>query len=317
MTTTWLRRAVLTAVCASAALLAACGSSTIESQLTPTRFISFGDAFADLGQTGSRYTVNDGSVNNWTQQMAADFGVPMAAVVSGGFAYAQGNARITAKPDAAGSSATPTVQQQIDTFLAGNTIGASDVVVLAGGTADIIAEMAAVLAGTQTSAQMMANVQQAGRDLGAQIRRLTLVGGQHVVVAGVYNLSVTPWATRIGQGALLSDASSAFNQALLVSIVDLGNRVLYVDAAYYYNLVAASPTIYAINDATSVVCTSVDPGNGIGTGVNQVNSALCTPSTIAPGADYSKFMFADGVYMTPQAQRVFGDYAYNRVRARW
>ena len=66
MATNWMRRTVMVAACASAALLAACGSSTTESAITPQRFIAFGDAMSDVGQNGSRYTVNDGSVNNWT-----------------------------------------------------------------------------------------------------------------------------------------------------------------------------------------------------------------------------------------------------------
>jgi outer membrane lipase/esterase len=33
--------------------------------------------------------------------------------------------------------------------------------------------------------------------------------------------------------------------------------------------------------------------------------------------DYSTYVFADRVYPTPVAQRLFGDYAYARLRARW
>ena len=72
MTGLWLRRAVLLAASASSVLLAACGSSTIESALTPSRFIGFGDGFSDVGQTagGTRHTVNDGSVSLWAEQIA-------------------------------------------------------------------------------------------------------------------------------------------------------------------------------------------------------------------------------------------------------
>ena len=74
MAANWMRRTVMVAACASAALLAACGSSTTESAITPQRFIAFGDAMSDVGQNGSRYTVNDGSVNNWTLQVVANYG---------------------------------------------------------------------------------------------------------------------------------------------------------------------------------------------------------------------------------------------------
>ncbi len=133
---------------------------------------------ADLGQVGGRrYTVNDNSVNVWTQDMASRFGVPLAAAAAGGTSFATGNARVIAKPDAAGSAATPTVAEQIDGFLAAGSIGVNDLMVVSAGTADIVAEMAKVTAGAQTGEQMIANVGQAGRDLAAQVRRLVQAGG--------------------------------------------------------------------------------------------------------------------------------------------
>ena len=159
MATNWMRRTVMVAACASAALLAACGSSTTDSELTPDRFIAFGDAFTDVGQKGSRYTVNDGSVSNWTQQLASRYGKTITPVASGGLSYAAGNARITAKPDVAGDATTLTVTEQIDRFLAGGAFGANDVVFINAGASDLIAGMAAVRAGTTTPADMVA-----GRD---------------------------------------------------------------------------------------------------------------------------------------------------------
>jgi len=94
-----LRRAVLLAACASAAVLSACGSSTIESALAPSRFIAFGDGLSDLGQSGSRYTVNDSTVNVWTQQVATSYGGTLVTQASGGNSYARGHARIVGTPD--------------------------------------------------------------------------------------------------------------------------------------------------------------------------------------------------------------------------
>lgn len=317
MARNWLRRAAMAAVCASAALLAACGSSSIESTLTPSRFVAFGDGFSDVGQGGTRYTVNDGSANVWSQYMASLFGAGLVAQSAGGQSYARGNARVTAKPDAAGRTTTLTITEQVDSFLATNTIGPRDVLVIGGGISDIVAQMAAVTAGTQTGAQMVVNVRQAGRELGAQVRRLVAAGGKYVVVTGAYNLGRSPWAAAISQGSLLEEASLRFNEELLVSIVDLGANVLYVDAALHYNLVTAVPSSYNLLDAAGVVCTSVDAGAGIGIGNGQINSALCNTGTIVTGVDYNKYVFADRIYPTPQAHRLFGEYAYNRVRARW
>lgn len=312
-----LRRALLVAACASSALLAACGGGDVESQLTPSRIVLFGDAFSDLGQRGSRYTINDGSVNIWAAQVASKYGKPLTTSASGGFAYATGSARITAQPDAAGNASTPTVTQQVDSFLAAQTIGAEDLVIVSGGIGDVVAEAAKVKAGTQTADQALVNLRQAGRELGAQARRLVQAGAKHVVVVGSYNLGKSPWAISTKQESFLQDASSRFNEEMLVSIVDLGGSVLYVDAALYLNLVTSNPVAYKFKDSTTVVCTSVDPGPGIGIGAGQVNSALCNSSTIASGLDPALYIFADPIYITPTAARLLGDYAFDRIRQRW
>lgn len=302
----------------AASVLTACGSGTIESALTPKRFISFGDGFSDVGQNGSRYTVNDGSFNIWTAQLANSFGLGLMAVSAGGTSYAQGNARVTNTTDAAGKTTTLSVTQQIDKFLATGSFGLTDVVLINGGISDTIAEMAALNAGTQTSAQMITNVGQAGVDLANQIQRLVKAGAKYVVVAGAYNMGKSPWAiANTAQTVNISTASAKFNEQLLVNIVNLGANVLYVDAAYYFNLITNAPTAYALLDSTSVTCTSTDPNNGIGIGTGQVNSSLCNTGTIATGLDYTKYTFADLIYFTPAANILFGTYAYTRLRARW
>lgn len=316
MSTNWLRRGVFAAACVSAALVASCGGGKIESALVPARIISVGDGLSDLGRTGSRYTVNDGTTNIWTAQVAALFGRSLTTVDAGGTSYAQGNARVAAKPDAAGNAATPTVTEQVDAFLAGDAPGANDIVLLNGGYGDIIAEVAAQNAGTQSGATTAANVQQAGRDLGALVRRMVQAGGKYVVVAGVYNLGRSPWAIGTGQAGLLQDLSTKFNEALLVSIVDLGSNVLYVDFALYFNLVTSSPSSYSIDNWNGAVCNSVDAGAGIGTGAGQVNSYNCTTATLND-SNYGRYVFADGVYPTPRGHQLLGDEAYRRIRDRW
>ena len=311
-----LRRALMVAACASASLLAACGSGTTESALTPSRFVVFGDAFSDVGQAGTTYSVNDGTVTNWVQQMANRFGQSVAPSAGGGLDYARVNARVLAKPDAVGNSGTLTIKEQVDTFLASNSIGGSDVLILSAGVSDVVAQMNAVTAGTQTEDQMIANLQQAGRDLGAQVRRLVQAGGKQVIVVGPYTLGRSPWAVGLGKVSLLNNGSGKFNDALLVSIVDLGANVLYVDAAYYLNLVTGDPGSYSLANATAVVCTTVDPTNAIGIGANQVNSALCNGSTVG-GLNYNSYAFADPLFFTPVVNRLFGDYAYNKIRDRF
>ncbi|MBP6644788.1 MAG: SGNH/GDSL hydrolase family protein [Burkholderiaceae bacterium] len=315
------RRRFLLAAGASAATgtlsLAGCGSGTIDSALVPKRFIGFGDGLSDIGQGGSRFTVNDGSVNNWTLQMAANYGMTLTAASAGGSNYAQGNARVASNPDAAGNAATLSVKQQIDSFLASNSFATGDVVLINGGISDIIAETMAVVAGTQSSSQALANVAAAGVALGNQVQRLVTAGAKNVLLTGVFNMSRSAWSTAIGQTTLLDAASSKFNEQLLVTVVNLGANVLYVDSAYYFNLIYASPTAYNLLDNSTVVCTSVDSTNGIGIGTGKVNSKLCNAGTIVTGLAYNSYLHADSVYFTPAAHVLFGNYAYTRLRGRW
>ena len=318
MTSIWLRRGLLLAAASLATVLAGCGAGTVFSALLPSRFIVFGDAFNDVGQGGAKYTVNDGSANTWVDQVASNYGKTVSANSAGGLGYARGNARVTLKPDAAGATATLTVREQIDTFMAaGGKFAADDVVVVNGGISDLVVQGQALSAGSISSAELVARAAQAGVDMGTQVRRLVGAGATHVVVTGVYDLSKSPWASAIGQVSALSTASIQFNTSLLTSIVDLGANVLYIDSAYYLNLLANLPASYGLSNSTSAACNSVDAGPGIGIGAGQVNSALCNTSTIVGGVDYKTVMFADNLYLTPVANRLFGDYAAARMRTRW
>jgi phospholipase/lecithinase/hemolysin len=136
------------------------------------------------------------------------------------------------------------------------------------------------------------------------------------VVSGPFNLGRSPWAVSIGQASLLEQASTKFNEALLVALVDQGANVLYVDAALFFNLMQANPSGYDLANVSQGVCTSVDPGPGIGIGNGHVNSALCDTSTLR-STDYNRFMFADEIYPAPQSHRRFGQYAFDHIHARW
>lgn len=305
-----LRRAVLGLACASATLLAACGASSVESQLNPSRIIGFGDAFSVV-TPGASYTVNDsasGVVTTWIAQLAKNYGVALNTSL----VFAQGNARISSTVDAAGGSNAP-IKVQIDNFLASNTLGANDLVVLNGGISDIVADM--VASGTT------ANATQYGKDLGAQVKRLVDAGGKYVAVVGTYNLGRSPWANALGKTAELEQASLDFNIALKVYLQsqNLASNVRYVEAeAYFNNLSGSEYTNYGFSNKTDLACASVDSAAGIGTGAGQVNSSLCDPSKLNPaivansaGVTYDQYLFADRLYFTPRAQRLFGDQAYN------
>lgn len=317
MAANWMRRTLVAAACASAALLTACGSSSVDSAISPDRFVVFGDGLADQGQSGKAFTVNDGTVNNWARQFAARYDVTLTPSSQGGWNYAYGNARIAQTPDAAGNAATPTLVKQIDTFLAANAFKDNDMVVLSAGVSDVIANTTAYLNGSITEEQLLANATQAGADMAQQVTRVVNAGAKHVVVTGTFDLSRTPWAKEIDKQQLLTKVMLALNNRLKIDINPLGGKqVLYVDMAAQINLYQAYPGNYGFNDSEHIACNSVDVGPGIGIGNNQVNSALCTTSTVND-SNYNRFLFADKIYLTPEANRRFGDYARDIVAMQW
>ena len=302
MNTSWFRRATQAVACAGAlTLLAACGSGSVVSDLEPKRFLTVGDSFMDVGQAGgTRYTVNDGT-NNWVQELASHYSQPVTAASAGGFAYAQGHARVAAA-DPAGA---PSVTAQIDTLLASTTLaGKDDVVLINGGMHDIVAAVEA----TGISDATTQTVKDAGKALAAQVRRVVGAGGQHVVVTGVQLLGDTPWARARNQRDEINALSVAFNDALLSSIVDLGAHVLYFDAAFFFNLLYGKPQNFDLVNGVDPVCTTPD-------------ASTCTPATVV-SPDYNRWLFADGVHFTPRALQHFGsdrygENAYQRFKNRW
>lgn len=312
-----LRRALLAATFLSTLLAACGGGGDVVSKFNPTRLVVFGDALSDTGQRGGvQYTVNSNPVN-WTDVVAAAYGLPVAPSSAGGTSYAIGSARVATNPDAQGNAATPSIAQQVSTFLAAGGPQANDLILLQGGIADVIAEVQAEANGLQTSPTTQANVAAAGRALGDQLRRLVGAGAKHVGVTGVYNLGRTPWSTATGRNAQLEDLSNRFNNALLVSIIDFGSTTLYVDSALFFNLVTSAPAAYGFVDVTSTLCTSVDPGVGIGVGPNQVSSPLCTASTVNTALTPATTLYADPVYLTSSSHGLLGNLVASRLRARF
>ena len=128
-------------------------------------------------------------------------------------------------------------------------------------------------------------------------------------MTGVYNLGSTPWARGMDREGDIERLSIAFNDALLVGIVDLWDNVLYLDSALFFNLIYNKPDNYPIDNAKDAVCTTPD-------------ASTCTPATLRAGADYNRWMFADALYLTPAVQRLFmnDDYiesGYRRFKDRW
>jgi outer membrane lipase/esterase len=274
---------------ASASLLAACGSGSTFEPLVPSRFVSFGDGWSDLGQTGSRFTVNDGSVNIWVQQMAATYGRTITAQAAGGLGFAQGGARV--------NTGANSITDQITAFLAANTIATNDVLVIDAGVSEMIA-----LASSLATIPLNSAAAASANALAAQVRRLVAAGGKHVVIANAPDIGKTPFG--VSRAAELLSATRSFNDALKTNLADITNAVLLIDNEAYVNTLITTPANLGAGAViNAAACT---PG---------INTSACTTATAV--ASYNVYLYADDRHPTPGAARLIGTNAYNRVRERW
>ncbi len=271
----------------STSLLAACGSGSTFEPLVPTRFVSFGDGWSDVGQTGARFTVNDGTANIWVQQLAARYSRSITAQAAGGLGFARGGARV--------STGANSIADQITAFLSSNTIGASDVLVIDPGISELIA-----LASSAAASSLNTEAASAGTALASQVRRLTAAGGQHVVIANAPDIGKTPFG--ISRAAALLAATRSFNDALKVALANTTNSILLIDNEAYVNTLVATPSLLGVN---AVVNAPACPAS----------ANACTPANA--NANYGVYLYADDRHPTPTAHRLIGDNAYNQVRERW
>lgn len=293
--------------CAAAAglgaslLLSACGSGSTFEPLVPTRVISFGDGLSDVGQSGGKFTVNDGTVNIWVERVASSYGKTITASVTGGLGFARGLSRTNT-----GANSTA---DQIAAFLAANSVGASDLLIVDAGIAELAA-LAADPANT-TDAALASAADAAGKALAAQVLRLTAAGGTHVVIANAPNLGRTPLAVAQNRAAAFTAATRAFNDGLKIALANVTSGVLLVDNEAYVNTLYNSPASLGTGGNT---LTATTPACNTAT----FNTITCNTSTLAVStATYSLHLFADDRHLGPTAHRLLGDNAYSKIKARW
>lgn len=305
MTHPWSHRIAMALAAGACTLLASCGSGSVVSDLNANRAITVGDGFEDVGQgpTGMEFTVNDGS-GNWVQSFVSNYGLTMTPAKSGGWGYAQGYAQVATAATDPNGNAVPSVSDQITTLLARTTLTKNDIVMINGGMSDIVAAVKV----TGISAQTTSTVTAAADALANQVQRLVNAGATHVVVTGVYDLGMTPWAAAYGGfGGPVSALSTSFNNELLLQLNHFANvspnPVLFFGAAEFfdfaYNSVAQSTTSngkFGLTNITTAVC-------------NTPTAATCTTATLID-PNYSAYLFADNLYLTPAVQRLFVNTGY-------
>ncbi|MBR6975715.1 MAG: SGNH/GDSL hydrolase family protein [Ottowia sp.] len=298
MNASWPARiARLLAVTAATLALASCGGESVISDLKPERFLVVGDDMMDVGQNGYVYTINDGS-KTWVQTFAGHYGLTVESENNGGWGFAQGGARISAPSEA------PSVTAQVDEMLDRTTLGKNDVVLIGGGQSDIVAAVQEL----GISKEATTAVQQAGTELAQQVRRVVAAGATHVAVVGSPLVGDTPWARAQNQEKAINDLSVAFNNALLLGIHDMGDTVIYLDAALFFDLLYDDASNHGFSNGKDPVCTTPDV-------------TTCTAATVRD-ANYNRWLFADDKHFTPEALRLFGtdeysESGFSRFDDRW
>lgn len=296
-------------------------------------------------QTGGagRWTVNGTQGGQtWVEQLAHRLDLPAACAAETGLlpnnpvlsgapvtphpgctAYAQGSARVVTdqgpgsvamqgfKEVNLGFMAKP-VKAQMAAHLAaaGGRYSGDELVVIMAGANDVVMELALM---APISPQLaLQSVAAAGAELGKLIQsEVVAKGARHVLVLNIPKLSGTPALVQQGADAVaLSDTMTrTFNDQLAAAL----QGVPQVRLADAYGLLAdmlANPRQYDLSNVSDVAC---GPNALTATGAAHHTSLVCNSSNVLPG-DRSRYLFADGMHLTPYAHRLFTHFALDQMR---
>jgi len=300
-----------------------------------TNLYVFGDSLSDSGAftslvtafgapTANKFTNNPGTV--WAENLGARYGLTVTPgfalnlgttqfAATGGNNYAIGGARITQVPGVFSLAANPPlgdaiaanilpIASQITTNLAQTGGAASPGALYAfwGGANDVFFQAGAVGLGLPVAAAS-ANVVTAATDAVVQINRLRAAGAGNLVVIGVPDIGVTPFAAAspAGTAQLLTGLSDGYNTALQQGLVASGaNNLVFVDPRPLIADIIARPAAYGVTNTTIPAC-------------GAAASLGCGPAQQIPGS--STFLFADGVHPTVLVHQMLSDLAYSTLSA--
>jgi len=312
----------LATMTAAAAMLAACGGGT--SQVEPfaaSRVIVFGDdhsAIVDDGSgNGRKYTVNGMTSDtlplrdcrqlpNWVQTLSDHYGFVFAECNRTG---ATPRAFMRAKPGAKVDDPTTGLARQItEQTAAGGPFTSKDLVTVMMGANDIFELSDAVLAGTMTDAQAVAEARRRGALLADRVNGL-LAANARAIVSTIPDLGLTPYAVRLnkttaGVAARLTNLSYEFNATLRTTI----------DQTRFdgrnYGLVLTDDTVQTITKFPGDFgySNTVD-------GVCAVALPNCTSATadLVSGGNVGTYVWADDKHLTPSMHSRIGSQALTRA----
>ena len=251
-----------------------------------SQIVAFGDSLIDTGNVFAA-TGNppppyfDGRYSNgpvWVEYLAGRLGIPAPTPsLSGGTDYAWGGAETGFGLSASG---TPNVNSQVATFLAGNTLSATQLVVIDGGANDFFN-------GRTDPSVPVAN-------LTAAITALAGAGGRTFIVQNLPQLGMIPATQGLPQAQrdALDQLTLAYDSLLGSSLVHLrstlGVTIGQVDLNGFLTDVRADPSAYGFTNTTTSAL-----GDGVLTG--------------------DGYLFWDGVHPTTAGHKFIGDLAFASV----
>lgn len=286
-------------------VLASCGGGTSTyDPFVPLRLFAFGDEASALttdAPVGRNYGINGINGNgtedtaddyldctlqpNWTQALAAYYG----------FVFAEcnpNNIEVKAFNRAAAGARVAEVAAQVEAQAAAGGFRDRDVATVMVGTNDIV-ELYGQYDGTNEAA-LSAQAHERGKQAALVVNRLIALGAK-VVLSNIPDLGYTPYAVKEAaarpgedRGGLLSRLSTAFNEALGVSIVLDGRFVALAQTDQRILVINRVPSAYVIGNTVDAACATPPPN--------------CTNNTLVAGASPSTYLWASDYWLSSRGQ---------------
>jgi len=281
--------------------LASCGSSASKvDEFIPSRIVVIGDSYSYLGSAGANYldriTVNDGTINNWTMQVATNYGLS-TAVADGklirGVAPVVGSVELTVA--------------QIVTQISALTDSpkAGDLLMVMGGSVDIFNKATALGANPTDAALTLAKAEMKTQAHALRDYVISLVnpsGLNHIMLLTVPSLAGSPFSTTNSLDSTLEALTREFNDSLKENfgIQKAGEGIRLYDAEVLFKSATYLNSL-GITNRTDRFCD--------GSSANRtVAVATCTSN--ASGT----YLYATDKYPTPTVHRILGSAVYGTMR---
>lgn len=194
-----------------------------------SNLIAFGDSLSDVGNAPGQTPVDQGNI--YLNYLAQDLGLNISPSGNGGYDYAYFDANTGALPFTPPSKPAPTMQQQVNNYLA-STGGKADpngLYVVWGGANDI-KDAAEYLLSDPTN-HALTLISASTGNIVSMTQQLHNAGANYIIVPNLPDLGQTPdvrWegATIYQEATLLSNN---YNAQLLSSLNATGNKIIQVD----------------------------------------------------------------------------------------